>query len=160
MSLLKNDFLLKSENCGKCKFPGSEQDAYDLYHREMAPFIDRLIKEKIVFKTTGNDDFSLSLYNTYSGTNELREDECARIMESVCGIRPRIMSYNFLRIISVPNAKIRFWSKSPDAYEKYFTNCREGIWFQARPIDILRIKNILMEYEIKILEAREKHARS
>lgn len=158
MSKIKNDFLLQPENCGKCKILGSVQDAYDLYHRELGPFIDRLINEKIVFKTPGSDDFSLALF-TYSKPNELREDECARIMESVCGIRPRIMTYNFLRINSVPYAKIRFWSKSPDAYEKYFINCREGIWFEARPIDILRIKNILMEYEIKILEAREKHAR-
>jgi len=158
MSKIKNDFLLKSANCSKCKFPGNEQEAYDLYHKEVGPLIDRLIKEKIVFKTSGNDDFSLSLY-TYSGSNELREDECARIMESVCGIRPRIMTYNFLRIISVPEVRIRFWSRSPDAYEKYFLNCRDGNWYEARPIDVLRIKNILMEYEIKILEAREKHAR-
>ena len=125
--------------------------AYDFFRRQLQSKYDHFVKEKIleIFYSGDGLEYSYRFLPTGIANQSVSDNFYA-----LFGFRPEATLFYFLKIR--PNdQKVLMWGCRPKPEETTMLLPHDGLWFLATPLDILRVTNMILEYEILVMDRKE-----
>jgi len=150
---IPKEWLLSEDVIGgtRGKATHNTDASYDFFRKQLQSKYDQLCREKILDIYYAGDGLEYSYRFLPTGiANQSVSDNFFALF----GFRPEASLYYFLKV--KPNERtILMWGCRPKPEETTMLLPHDGLWFLATPLDILRVTNMILEYEILVMDRKE-----